>query len=109
MSKPLKIGLLVDGDSVPKWVESIIRRLSTEGYGEVTLIIQNQLPGHPGQIQDDTRTSQGTLWSLLSKIRRNASRLGFIAFQLLESLANRRDDRFSAHCPLSDLLPAVPV
>jgi len=82
--KPLKIGLLVDGDSVPLWAAEIIKRLTEGNYAEITLIVKNMLPGEPAQLRDIESAPSGSALSFVLKLRRNASKLSYIAFGFLD-------------------------
>ena len=88
MSGPLKIGLLVDGDSVPLWAAEIIKRLTASDYAQVTLVVKNMLPGEPAQIRERESAPSGSALSFAMKLRRNASKLGYIGFGFLDQGLN---------------------
>ena len=116
MSGPLKIGLLVDGDSVPLWAAEIIKRLTASDYAQVTLVVKNMLPGEPAQIRERESAPSGSALSFAMKLRRNASKLGYIGFgfldqglNIIEPTKRNSETAYDSEQPLSELLPDVRV
>jgi len=109
MDKRLKIGLLVDGPTIPFWAAEIIRKIEADNCAEVTLVVQNLLPGEPSQLRDSAHAAKGSAKAAYLKIRRNASKLSFIAFTLLDATFKSRTPYFEQACEISELLPEVPV
>jgi len=109
MDKRLKIGLLVDEPTIPYWAAEIVRKIEADNCAEVTLVVQNLLPGEPSQLRDSAHAAKGSLKATLLKIRRNASKLGFIAFTMLDGIFKSRSPHFEQPCEISELLPNVSV
>ena len=109
MDKRLKIGLLVDDPTIPLWAAEIVRKLEADNCAEVTLVVQNMLPGEPSQLRDSAHAPEGSLKATLLKIRRNASKLGFIAFSMLDSTFKPHSRSFDKPRDIAELLPNVPV
>ncbi len=109
MSEPLKIGLLVDDDAVPLWAAEIIRTLNAGDYARVALIVRNMSPGEPLEIRDAASAPKGSLRARWLKLRRNASRLVYIAFWKADRVAKRWSNHFEEPQQLEELLPGVDV
>ena len=114
MSPPLKIGLLVDGDSVQHWAAVIINHINASNCAQVTLVVKNTLPGEPAQIQERRHASPGSPAAFLLKLRRNASKLGYIAFSFFDSRISKlghgiKGTPYDSEIALADLVPDVPV
>ena len=41
LRRPLRLGLLLDGTTAPRWVERVLRRLADEGIAEIALVVLN--------------------------------------------------------------------
>lgn len=114
MSTPLKIGLLVDGDTVQHWALEIIKRINAGNYANVTLIVKNTVPGEPAQIRERRQTSPGSPAAFLLKLRRNASKLGYIAFSFFDARISKLGHSksgtpYDQEIALANVLPDVPV
>jgi len=109
MDKRLKIGLLVDDLTVPFWAAEIIRKIKADDCAEVSLVVQNLLPGEPSQLRDSAHAPEGSVKATLLKLKRNASKLGFIGYSLLDSTFKSRSRSFDKPCEIEKLLPGVPV
>jgi len=108
--------LLVDGDNVPLWAAEIIKRLTAGNYAEVTLIVKNILPGEPAQLREKQSAPRGSVLSFALKLRRNASKLGYIGFgfldtglNILEPKKRKSETAYDSEQPLSELLPGIRV
>lgn len=116
MSKPLKIGLLVDGDTVPLWAAEIVNRLKESDYADVTLIVRNTTPGEPAQVRERRNGSRRTPMAFARKLKRNASKLCYIGFGYLDQALNKVEPHrrnpelaYDSERPLSELLPDAQV
>lgn len=109
MDKRLKIGLLVDGPTIPLWAAEIIRKIEADNCADITLVVQNMKPGEPSALRDTALANAGSVKAILLKIRRNASKLCFIAFSLLDSALKNYPKYFEKPCEFRELLPDVTV
>ncbi len=107
MPEPIKIGLLVDGDSVPMWAAEIIKRINEGDYAQITLVVKNTLPGELDAIRDEASANGNTLRTLWLKFRRNLTRLFFIAFWYFDRNISRWKNHFESPFELSELVPGV--
>ena len=113
----LKIGLLVDGDALPRWVEQIVRRINGGDYARIDLIVVNRAPGELAQVRDRTRGDAGSPKAFLRKLWRNGPRLVYIGFRYLDDLLGRRgggarrggSPRYDSEVSASALLPHARV
>ena len=113
----LKIGLLVDGDRLPRWAEQIVRRINGGEYARVDLIVNNRAPGELVQVQDRIRGDAGSPKAFLRKLRRNGPRLIYIGFRYFDNLLGRlgggarrgATPRYDSEVSASALLPRARV
>ena len=81
-NKKLKIGLLVEDESLPAWAYEMVRQISESDYAEISLIIENTV--------EKTRPNS----SVWEKIYNNKNRLGFLAIRkALEMTYHKLVDR----------------
>lgn len=107
MTHPVKIGLLVDGDTVPLWAAEIIRRINEGNYAQITLVVKNLMPGELEAIRDEASAKGSTARKLFLKIRRNLKGLFFIAFWYFDRNVKKLDNHFESPRALADLVPDV--
>ena len=98
----LRVGLLVDGDSLPRWAEQIVRRINEGDYARVDLIVNNRVPGELAQVRDRARGDAGSPKAFLRKLWRNGPRLVYIGFRFLDDLLERRGDGARRGAPRYD-------
>lgn len=107
MSQPIKIGLLVDGDTVPFWAAEIIRRINEGDYAHITLVVKNTLPGELHAIRDEASSNGNIVRNLWLKFRRNLTKLFFIAFWYFDRNIKKWPNHFETPHALTDLVPGV--
>jgi len=67
------------------------------------------LPGEPSQLRDNAHAPKGSVKATLLKLRRNASKLGFICYSLFDSAFKSQSRYFDKPYDFQELLPEVPV
>ena len=107
MTQPVKIGLLVDGDTVPLWAAEIIRRINEGNYAQITLVVKNLLPGELEMIRDEASANGSAVRKLFLKFRRNLKDLFFIAFWYFDRNVKKLENHFETPHALTDLVPGV--
>ena len=68
----LRVGVLVDALTLPRWCEQVLRDVQASGYGEVVLVIVNQAPPPPAprtsRLERLWRNREHLLYALYTKI-----------------------------------------
>ena len=49
MDRKLRVGVLLDSESIPAWAYRMLERIQASNYAEIILLIKNEAPG-PGPI-----------------------------------------------------------
>jgi len=107
MAQPIKIGLLVDGDTVPMWAAEIIRRINEGDYAQITLVVKNTLPGELNAIRETPGVKSTSARTLLLKLRKNITRLCFIGFWFFDRKIKKWPNHFENPQALEELVPGV--
>jgi hypothetical protein len=97
-TEPLRIGLLIDDWTVPRWIENILLALNRASYAEVVLVI---LPVRAPPARE----------SAVRRLWRNRRALAFMAYQRKDARQLVPDDPFARRDvgPLLDRIPSLEV
>jgi len=104
-SRPLRVGLLVDSLTVPRWLRRVVEEVRGSGFAELALVVRNS--GGPGAGGPGGGNGHGH--GLLGKIRANREHLLYAAYTKLdEAVFKVREDAFE-RVGLEDLVEGCPV
>lgn len=102
--RPLRVGLLVDSLTQPKWVSNIIRDIKSSSIAEICLIVQNaaNTPDQPrGKVQAYWRNRNYLLYALYNRLDSRIPMTGNDAFEDIDV------QELLADCPVVSVMPLM--
>jgi hypothetical protein len=96
VDRKLRIGVLLESESVPNWAYEMLRRIASGAYAEIVVLIKNDAPKPP----------PSSVWQ---KMRVGHSRLLFAALRRADRLLFSASPDAFAPMPIGQLLPDVPL
>src|SRR5215212_2643258 len=68
-NRPLRIGLLVDSLTQPRWVSKIINDIQSSGFAEICLVVKNEATSEPlGRFQSYWKNRNYLLYALYERV-----------------------------------------
>jgi hypothetical protein len=100
--RPLRVGLLVDSLTGPRWLRRVVEEVKESGFAELALVVRNADDSGGGAADSGGR-------GLLGKLRANREHLLYAAYTKLdEAVFKVREDAFE-RVSIEDLVEGCPV
>jgi hypothetical protein len=94
---PIRVGLLVDSLTQPRWVFNIVKDIQASAIAEICLVVKNQAQEH-----EQPRSRLKSYW-------KNRNFLLYALYNRLDARATMPEDDAFADVDLEELLPGCPV